>query len=239
MAVQAAATNDANKEPDSIVGIGLRESKDLTGFTRSSIMGGAKMMLKTDGGLNEEAGANFIQYTLGDPKLTLMGPPSSRDDHFFSNPQEGKLGFTTPSIMDLFKADIDDFSGAGILPSAHSVDGEKMVLELSVINASNPDEALYCGGRDSYCELEYDRKYTPTIMDIVPNQVYKDHRVDWWINSQKIMEVLPKSGPLPMEELSFDGVLNNWEESIDGDTRMRSYRTDRLEAKSGDQKPGK
>jgi len=30
------------------------------------------------------------------------GPGLSRDDEFFSNPAEGKLAFTTPSVMDLF-----------------------------------------------------------------------------------------------------------------------------------------
>ena len=47
------------------------------------------------------------------------------------------------------------------------------------------------------------------------------------------------SGRLPMEELSFDGVLNNWEETIDGDTRLDKWQIDNLRAIVGDQKPNR
>ena len=46
-------------------------------------------------------------------------------------------------------------------------------------------------------------------------------------------------GRLPMEELSFDGHLNNWEDKIDADVRLHYYRVDRLQAIVGDQKPNR
>lgn len=42
-----------------------------------------------------------------------------------------------------------------------------------------------------------------------------------------------------MEELSIDGFLNNWEETIDVDKRLHSWRDDELRAVVGDQKPNR
>lgn len=42
-----------------------------------------------------------------------------------------------------------------------------------------------------------------------------------------------------MEELSFDNVLNIWEETIDADTKLDKWRVDNLRAIVGDQKPNR
>jgi len=85
------------------------------------------------------------------------------------------------------------------------------------------------------CEISYKREYTPIIHDIVPNQMYKGQQVDWWIN---IMDVhsskTTPDGRMPMEELSIDGNLNNWEETIEADERLSSWRNDVLRALVGD-----
>ena len=47
------------------------------------------------------------------------------------------------------------------------------------------------------------------------------------------------AGRLPMEELSFDGVLNNWEDTIDEETRYSNWRIRNLRALVGDQKPNR
>ena len=85
---------------------------------------------------------------------------------------------------------------------------------------------MYCSN-ESNCELEFSREYTPVIADIVPNQMYKGQQVDWYINIQNVHheDVTPK-GRLPMEELSFDGVLNNWEDTISESTRLDGWRDD-------------
>jgi hypothetical protein len=46
-------------------------------------------------------------------------------------------------------------------------------------------------------------------------------------------------GRMPMEELSIDGNLNNWEDTIGTDKRLPHWRHDRLSAYVGDQKPNK
>jgi len=47
---------------DSLTGIGLREQTEFTGYDRLSMMGGARLLVKADGGLNNKAGANFLKY---------------------------------------------------------------------------------------------------------------------------------------------------------------------------------
>ena len=42
-----------------------------------------------------------------------------------------------------------------------------------------------------------------------------------------------------MEELSIDGNLNNWEDTIEADKRLHNWRLDVLSAVVGDQKPSK
>ena len=58
LASLAAATVSA----DALLGVGHREFEDFRGQYWLSFMGGAKMMARVDGGLNEEAGANFLAY---------------------------------------------------------------------------------------------------------------------------------------------------------------------------------
>jgi hypothetical protein len=88
--------------------------------------------------------------------------------------------------------------------------------------------------------LNYKREYTPIIHDIVPNQLYKDQQIDWWINPMNVhhKNVTPV-GRMPFEELSIDGNLNNWEDTIDESKRLSSWRKGNLRAIVGDQKPSK
>ena len=52
----------ATASASSIRGIGVREFDTFRGRDYLSMMGGAKLIMKTEQGLNENAGANYIQY---------------------------------------------------------------------------------------------------------------------------------------------------------------------------------
>ena len=88
------------------------------------------------------------------------------DDEFFSNPQEGKLAFTTASVMELFKANFDDFGGSTTLPTGN--DDKPAQLTASVTNADTPNQELLCKNQNN-CLLQYKRRYTPILHDIIPN----------------------------------------------------------------------
>ena len=131
--------------------------------------------------------------------------------------------------MDLFRAEYEHFDGSTALPS-----GTLVTTMISAVNAAEPDRDIYCWN-EMNCFLEYKRSYTPILMDVVPNQLYKDQNVDWWINIQGVHSSgTTPNGRLPMEELSIDGALNDWSYSIDSETRLKSWRIDDLNAKVTD-----
>ena len=51
------------QDDDSLLGIGLREFATFRGKNYLSMMGGAKLLVRADGGLNENAGNNMMRYT--------------------------------------------------------------------------------------------------------------------------------------------------------------------------------
>lgn len=121
--------------------------------------------------------------------------------------------------MDLFGVDLTTFDGSGDFNNGWG--GDSIDLMTSVRSVGS-DEEVRCAKRND-CWLRYKREYTPHIYDIVPNQVYKGKRVDWWVNTMAINNVLTP-GRLPVEELSMDGVLNNWEELLEGETIEGDFR---------------
>lgn len=217
--------------------MGQRGFDTFRGRHYLSMMGGAKLYTRADGdGFGNEAGSNKVVYNTQVQGMSERQIQLSGDDMFYSKPSEGKLAFTTPSVKDLFNADLDAFNGLATLPNGWSRFSVNMWA--SIMNAAT-GERMNCQNDDN-CLLKYAREYTPVITDIVPNQMYKDQKVDWYVNVQKVHhEDVTPEGRLPMEELSIDGFLNNWEETIDGDTRLLSWRDDNLRAIVGDQKPNK
>jgi hypothetical protein len=129
---------------DNIHGIGFREFDHWRGRESLSMMGGAKMMIRTDGGLHDQAGSNYIKYSSWSQQVSLdLYSGLSRDDEFYSHPAEGKLAFTTPSVMELFNADsISDFNGAGLLDNGWG--GNSIDLWTSVVGENGPDQSIWC-----------------------------------------------------------------------------------------------
>ena len=82
------------------------------------MMGGAQLMIKANEGLDPDVGRNTLQFRVDDygDDFTLSGPGLNRDDEFFSNPSQGKLAFTAPSVMDLYGFPFDAFNGATDFP---------------------------------------------------------------------------------------------------------------------------
>ena len=140
------------------------------------------------------------------------------------------------------EADLTSFTGFGALPSGWDEDPVKFqtsVVNLFNENTGRANDAIPCQN-DSDCMIRYERRFTPLINDIVPNQLYKGHPIDWRVNPMAVHEdwVTPE-GRLPMEELSIDGNLNNWADTISTGTRIDDYHNGKLRAYVGDQPPNK
>jgi len=109
-----------------------------------------------------------------------------------------------------------------------------------VDNLEDTAAAGNCARNELHCQLGYRREYTPIIHDIVPNQIYRGQSIDWYINSQAVHWYgTTPDGRMPMEELSIDGYLNDWEETIEAEDRLDGYLIDRLSAVNTDQKPNR
>ena len=65
----------------------------------------------------------------------------------------------------------------------------------------------------SNCEIQYERRYTPYLYEVVPNQIYKNQFVDWWIDVQSVhnSDTTPRDR-IMFEELSIGGakMLNDY-----------------------------
>jgi len=95
----------------------------------------------------------------------------------------GFIGYTSPSVMELFKTDFDSFNG-GNLPN-----GVTPPLDFTV-KVSNTDDGWYvgCGNKDN-CLMRYSRDYTPYLYAVTPANVYKDQIVEFQVNPKNTQTV--------------------------------------------------
>ena len=59
-------------------------------------------------------------------------------------PADGKLAFTTPSVMTLFNASFEDFNGAGILPNGNSNDSQAIAFTVSAHSSGEESSWIAC-----------------------------------------------------------------------------------------------
>ena len=149
-------------------------------------------------------------------------------DVFSSCPVNGIIAFTTPSVMDLVGATWADFNGAGQLPA------NTQRFTLAVQNAADATDPIECSD-PALCTIEYSRWLTPYIHDVVPNQVFYDQPVQFWINANGIFTSNHHpDGVEPIQWLGIGDALTDWEGLIDSGTRLGNYRVDTLNALVGD-----
>jgi hypothetical protein len=151
----------------------------------------------------------------------------SESDVFSSCPVNGVIAFTTPSVMDLYSATWADFNGAGQLPA------NIQRFTLSVENARDREDPIRCSNSD-LCTIEYSRWLTPYIHDVVPNQVFLDQHVQFWINPNGIFAGTHPDGVEPIQWLGIGSALTDWEGLIDSSTRLNNYRLGTLNSLVGD-----
>ena len=89
------------------------------------------------------------------------------------------------------------------------------------------------------CDVRYSMRYTPHLHDVVPNNIYLDQELTYYLNAMNTQhgEVI-KSDADPVDFIKLSGTRNDYEGIFDSSKRLNSYRVDTLVAKSGDQHPG-
>lgn len=79
------------------------------------------------------ASANFVG-------VEITGPLLSQSDEFKSNAMAGQLGYTMPSVMELFNTDFDSFNGE-TLPNGQS----KAIAFNLMVHDADDDWYVTCG----------------------------------------------------------------------------------------------
>ena len=88
----------------------------------------------------------------------------------------GFIGYTSPSVMELFKTDFDSFNGKN-LPN-----GVSPPIDFTV-KVSNADDGWYVACQNAAnCLMRYSRDYTPYLYAVTPANVYKDQIVEFQVN---------------------------------------------------------
>lgn len=136
-----------------IFGVGLRNSTDLDGYTKGSMMGGAELFIYGDH-FNEEAGSNQVIATIDGQEIGY--PELSIADTYNSRPSEARLAVTTESVLTLYNAAWDDFDGSTSLP--HGGEHEPFTFDFAVENTGTATVAYSSGS-----PVIYERNYTPLI----------------------------------------------------------------------------
>jgi len=144
-----------------------------------SLMGGAEIMV--DGaGFDDTPQSNLVMFTshnTGYENLVLDAPLLKENDEFASNPNLGRLAFTTPSIAELFRKDFSFFNGQVTFPNGFN---PAIFMELKVHNMRT-GERLGCDVVNN-CRVHYDTNFTPILYDTIPSQVYFDQVASFVVN---------------------------------------------------------
>ena len=143
----------------------------------------------------------------------------AEDDEFSSAPADGVLSYTLPSVMDLFNQPLEAFNGDGGLPDGHSKD---LRFQIAVHN-SDTDEVLR-DDQGQTSDVRYRRHQTPMLHDVVPNQVYKGQKIQWFVNPLGSLHAgSVEADKEPVQELRIGGATTDWDGLIDSGTRPAQY----------------
>ena len=116
----------------------------------------------------------------------------------------GYLGYTSPSVMELFKTDFDSFNGK-VLPN-----GVSPPIDFTV-KVSNPDGYYVACATAASCLVRYSRDYTPYLYAVTPANVYKDQIVEFQVNPKSTQNNLgTPADQWPFREIRLGQTLVWW-----------------------------
>jgi hypothetical protein len=140
----------------------------------------------------------------------------------------GKIGFTTPTPMELLNAPLTAFNGES-LPQGGGSDTIQFKLKVH-----NDGDSFYteCSTYNN-CMFTYNRDYTALLLDVTPSNVYKDQLIQFHMNGKSVSGATP-SDEWPMREIRLGSTLVDWEDLILEDQRLSSWSHDTFEAYVGD-----
>ncbi|CDW80878.1 ipt tig domain containing protein [Stylonychia lemnae] len=175
---------------------------------------------------------NFqVLFTKQDLNFEGAGQPVSKDNSFNSNTRNGKLQYTTPSIMTLFETTYDKLDSV-----------EQISFDLSLID-SNPTTArvnqLLCNqNHGQKCRITMSRSYTPILYFMQPRVVYHGSETSFYVDP-KSSQNFRLEHDLPFVEGRIDGRTLDFEEFVSEDTVFTAWTKNSIRAKVFDIPPNR
>jgi len=217
-------------------GVWYKESKVATpGLRTLSMAGGAPIVVQ---GAMMARMPNENKIILQSKNLVgveIEGPPLSEGDiNFSTNTAEGRLGYSTPSVMSLFKTDFEKFNGE-TLPNGVTGTIPYIGFQLNILDLED-NWYINCGTAAN-CELRYSRDYTPNLLAVTPANVYKDQLIQFHVNAKNTQSTAgTPADEWPFREIKLDQTFVQWTNgdfdggTVSQETRLPAYSRGTIEA---------
>jgi hypothetical protein len=160
------------------------------------------------------------------------------DDAFNSNTAAGLLGWTIPAAADIFSTPTRQYTYFDFnnlpngLPGAYpSPSGGVNYLTFGLSVSSGDDSPPCYDPNFTRCAFTYNQRFTPQLIDTVPNQVYAGLPMSFWLNAGQIFSVLPKTYD-PFYYVNLGGYLTDYDGLIDVNTRLPVNRVSSVTARA-------
>ena len=112
---------------------------------------------------------------------------------------------------------------------------EFLKMRVKVANTAEATDSSCHNDIASKCEVHYSLRYTPVLLDTVPNQVYFDQEINFVLNAMRANHKSVISADMdPVVFIKIDGTRCDSEGLIDYETRLHESRVDALRTRAGD-----
>ena len=112
---------------------------------------------------------------------------------------------------------------------------EFLKMRVKVANTAEATDSSCHNDIASKCEVHYSLRYTPVLLDTVPNQVYFDQDINFVLNAMRANHKSVISADMdPVVFIKIDGTRCDSEGLIDYETRLGEARVDALRTRAGD-----
>lgn len=116
---------------------------------------------------------------------------------------------------------------------------EAITFELKVQNDADSTVIECLEGSENLCKVQYRLRYTPSLFDVSPSNVYLDQTLNFRLNPMAAnYDWVMKGDAEPVDFIKLSGTRTDSEGLYISGDRLSGYTVSNLKSRSGDQAPG-